>query len=563
MNRRHFIKLSGLIAASSPFVLPASEARNREAPTGGSHLEPVDILGRIRLGQNALLGGLSNRRHLPYWSCGFENGNLTGFKFSSYQGEGVWDQMHNVGRALHGLSMAESVTGERVSAVIFDDLAYYLVNLFKDGDGLPSVTDPITGKRIVSLHNVRENLHGLTAMIKRGHREAEPLARRMVRIVRKSLDDDGRIHLDRLPVQVDGYNYQPSMEGRSLDALVRYYRISQDDVALETAALIARFALEHCFSEAGALTWEAGTHGHSINALVAGLIDFALITNDDVFLDRARRAYDVGLPSFNCSFGWSMESLHKSVLRGEANNTGDLLRATLLLGKAGFPHYYNRAEKILRSHLLPSQVVDVKSYSDDSAAAEDHLRNLASRIRGGFSFPTPNDLQFKPDAGIYTYDIVSGAVDALCETYRATVHEDFQGVRIHLLLSTEMDKVSIKSFLPREGRIVITTRSSSNLWMRIPNWVRPADVSVQTNGNVMKPRFIGNYLFFNGAEGSQGTTVFFPIHEERTVESIVYQLFTIDWKGDQIVAMSPPAVSISRDQAPLPERCIPMFPPVR
>lgn len=79
----------------------------------------------------------------------------------------------------------------------------------------------------------------------------------------------------------------------------------------------------------------------------------------------------------------------------------------------------------------------------------------------------------------------------------------------------------------------------------------------------MKPRFIGNYLFLSGAEGSQGTTVFFPIHEERTVESIVYQPFTIDWKGDQIVAMSPPAVSISRDQAPLPERCMPMFPPVR
>ncbi|MSU66545.1 MAG: hypothetical protein EXS38_10685 [Opitutus sp.] len=563
MNRRDFIKLNGLIAAAPGFAAPNFEPSAGKPLADDFRLEPVDLLGRIRLGQNALLGGLSSRRHLPYWTCSFKNGDLAGFHYSTYQGEGVWDQMHNVGRALHGLSLAESVTGELVSAAIFDDLADQTMDLFRDGDGLPGGKEAMTGRRIVNLHNIRETLNGLTALIKRGYREAEPLARRMVRVIRKSLGDDGRIHLDRLPVKVDGYNHQPSMEGRALDALVRYYRISHDDVALETAALITEFALAHCFSEAGALTWAAGTHGHSINAMVAGMIDFALTTHDDVLLARARRAYDVGLPSFNSSFGWSMESLHKPRLRGEANNTGDLLRATLLLGSAGFPDYFGRAERILRSHLLPSQVVDVKAYSNDSKTAEDHLRNLATRIRGGFSFPTPNDLQFQPDAGIFTYDIVSGVVDALCETYRAIVHEDANGARINLLLSVESERLSIKSLLPERGCMIVTNRSPSNVWMRLPAWVRPADVSVQTNGSGTAPRFVGKYLFLSDAMDPHGSTVNFPIREERTVEHIVYQPFTIDWKGDQIVAMSPPAVNVSRDQAPLPEPCLPMFPVIR
>jgi hypothetical protein len=507
-----------------------------------------------------LLGCLdASRGHLPYWNCDIAGGDLTTFKHAPYDGEAVWDRLHNSGRALHGLTMAEAVTGERVDPVIIANLSRFLLGLFSAGDGLPGDSDTPTGKRVVSLHNMREALNGLTALLKRGDDRAVAPARLMVRTLRGSLDDEGRLHTDRLPPYVGAYTQPPHMEGRTVDALVRYYRVSGDDVALETARLITDFAFKQCFTEKGELTELAGTHGHSINVLVTGMIDLAMETRDAVMLMRARRAFDVGLARFNSSFGWSMEGLHRNVLRGEANNTGDLLRGALLLGQAGFPEYFGRAERILRGHLLPSQLRRVDAFSNNALAAEDRLRSLASRVRGGFGIPTPNDLQVEPTAPLCIYDITSGAVDALCETWRAALQTGAGEVRVHLLFSAERDGVTVRSELSREGRVVVDDRSGRALQVRLPGWVSASEVSVQVNGAVTATRLADSCLQVGGTGAAQSVVMQFPLREERTVETMAGQAFTIDWRGDQIVAMSPPEVPNAAG-APIPPVGIPMFP---
>lgn len=507
-------------------------------------LAPIDLSYHIRLGQNSLLGGLDpTQNYLPYWNCGLKRGDVTGFWHS-----GAWDRCHDVARAMHGLVVSEEVLGERVEEGIIRGLTEHLFSLFDEDDGLPGTSDGNTGKRVVNLHNVREAIHALTALIKRGNCKADRLARRLVRTVLDALDEKGRIHLDRLPRYVEDYSHQPGQEGRAVDALIRYYRISEDDKAVELAGSISTFALEHCFTPFGTLTQEAGTHGHSINAMVAGMLDLALLTNDAALLQRVKKVYDVGLPRFNSSFGWSMESLKEFVPRGESNNTGDLLRASLLLGHAGFHEYFERAERILRGHLLPSQVIDVEAFSDEPNA-EDHLRNLASRIRGGFSFPTPNDFLYKPDAPIVTYDITSGAVDGMCEAWRSIITENDAGIWVNLLLSCERKGVKLRSYVSGEGKIDIQNETARNIFIRIPRWVSPKKIRLKLDGLRHALSFVGSYLLVHGKGGFQKIDVRFPVYEVRTMETIAFQRYTIDWRGDQIVAMSPPAENL------------PMFPP--
>ena len=500
-------------------------------------LEPVDLLYNIRVGQSALVGGLDpTMQNIPYWNCGFAEGQPTAFWHS-----GAWDRCHDVPRAIHGLSMAEEVTGERVSATVMGDLSHHLFGLFDEADGLPGCASDDTGERFIHLHNIREATHALTHLIRRGDGRATYWAERMVGALRRSLDDAGRIHLERLPKYVEGpYNHQPAEEGRAVDAMVRYYRVTGSLAALEVASLASRFALENCFTDEGVLTEEAGRHGHSINALVAGMLDLALLTDDAKLLLRAKAVYDRGLPRFNSSFGWSMESLDSFVPRGESNNTGDLLRASLLLGHAGFPEYFERAERILRSHLLPSQVTDVDGFSDDPNAKEDRLRSLASRIKGGWSLPTPNDLlTFMPDGRITTYDITSGAVDALCEAWRSIITESEEGIRVNLLLSCARKEVRVKSSLSGEGRVEIENASGRNLLVRVPSWAA-SDVRLRVDGHDRPFNLRGAYLPVAGSVGRQRITMTFPLMEARTVESVCFQRYTIDWRGDQITAMSPP-----------------------
>ena len=517
------------------------------------YLEQVDLLYHIRLGQNALLGGLDpTQKHMPYWNCDFKNGDLSGFRHS-----GAWDRCHDVARAIHGLSMAEEITGDSIEEAILNDLAEHLLALFDENDNLPGTHADDTGQRFVNLHNVREATHALTALIQRGDNRAEYWARRMVRTMLQALDETGQIHLDRLPEYVESYSHQPSQEGRAVDALVRYYRVSGDEVALELATLMTNYALEHCFTTAGTLTEEAGTHGHSINALVAGMLDLALLLNDQQLLHRVKAVYDVGLPRFNSSFGWSMESLSNFTPRGESNNTGDILRAALLLGRAGFPDYFEHAERILRGHLLPSQVIHVEGFSDNPDAqvenpdniGEDRLRNMASRIRGGFAFPTPNDFLVQADAAIVVYDITSGAVDGMCEAWRAIITENAAGIFINLLLSCEAKGVRVKSYLSGEGKIDIENASGRNIFVRIPLSVMPKDIRLKVNGIEHTLNFIGSHLLIPGKEEVQTINIEFPMREERTVESIAYKRYTIDWRGNQIIAISPEAEHL------------PMFPP--
>ncbi len=528
--------------------------------SGFGLLEPVDLRERLRLAHRALVGCLdASRGYLPYWNCDIADGNLTTFKHAPYDGEAVWDRLHNAGRGLHGLTMTEAVTGERVDPAVIAALSGFLLGLFELGDGLPSDAAGPTGKRACSLHNLREALNGLTAMLRRGDDRAVAPARQLVRTLRRSLDDAGRLHCDRLPDYVGAYTQQPHMEGRTLDALVRYHRVSGDELALETARLIATCALRHCFTTEGDLTEAAGTHGHSINVLVTGMVDLAIETKDAALMAGARRAFDVGLARFNSSFGWSMEGLHRKVLRGEANNTGDLLRGALLLGRAGWPEYYARAERILRSHLLPSQLLHVGGFANDPNAKEDRLRSLADRVRGGFGIPTPNDLQVEPTAPLCIYDITSGAADAMCEAWQGALETGAGEVRVNLLLDAERDGVRVHSELSRAGRIEVTDNRGRDLHVRLPAWVAVETVQVSAGGNPVAPQVTAGYLRIAGTGARRDVVVQFPLRDERTVETMVGQSFTIDWRGDQIVAMSSPAAP-NPNGAPIPPASFPMFP---
>ena len=73
-------------------------------------------------------------------------------------------------------------------------------------------------------------------------------------------------------------------------------------------------------------------------------------------------------------------------------------------------------------------------------------------------------------------------------------------------------------------------------------------------------RTMGSLRIHTSLQGGRHTiAVRFPLREERTVESIVYQRHTIDWRGDQIVAMSPPQIP-NPNMPPLPAPSLPMFP---
>ena len=109
-------------------------------------------------------------------------------------------------------------------------------------------------------------------------------------------------------------------------------------------------------------------------------------------MERVRAFYDNGLNDIRDEIGWVIESSGDGADpdHGEVNNTGDIVETALLLGRWGYTQYYGDAERILRCHLLPSQLRDTSFISEpDNPANEDGKRDVAARHLGAFGFPAP------------------------------------------------------------------------------------------------------------------------------------------------------------------------------
>ena len=99
--------------------------------------------------------------------------------------------------------------------------------------------------------------------------------------------------------------------------------------------------------------------------------------------------------------------------RGEANNTGDILETALILGRWGYTEAYDDAERILRGHLLPSQLRDI-SWIEGPANSDRRGRGAAT-WRSGIGAPldsrrptgtTPSDCRVSRS----TWTLWAGAV---------------------------------------------------------------------------------------------------------------------------------------------------------
>ena len=136
-------------------------------------------------------------------------------------------------------------------------------------------------------------------------------------------------------------------------------------------------------------------------------------------MGRVFNPEDEDRPYSACELGWVMESSREDNLldQGEGNNTGDLVETALILGRWGWPEYYEDAERILRCHLLPAQLRDVSWIEEpDNPEGLDCLRDLAERNRGSWGFPAPYGLRPIEAEGMgFHLDIVGGVVGSLCE----------------------------------------------------------------------------------------------------------------------------------------------------
>ena len=160
-----------------------------------------------------------------------------------------------------------------------------------------------------------------------------------------------------------------------------------------------------------------------------------------------------------------------------------------VLHRWGYTKYFEDAERILRCHLLPSQLRDVSFIEEpDNPDNVDGLRDVADRHRGAFGFPAPYGHEPMGIESVgFNMDIVGGSVGSLCEAWRDAVRTDEAGHWVNLHFDRETEHLAVASPYPN-GILRVKVKTAAPLFVRIPSWAGPIDADICSNGYLVLPQ---------------------------------------------------------------------------
>jgi hypothetical protein len=455
-------------------------------------------------------------------------------------------ESHVPGRHLNALLTAEEVLGLSVPEEVIEKHARAAFFSYSGPLALPLNRTTIDGPRNRFLpHNLREGFHALYALTRyRQSGRAQELAECSIAAINRYWDAErgwDRATLEgRFGLTVVEWD-APFVSGvaRAIGPLVKYHRATGSAAALDLARRLKEKLLDEAFTTDGSYDLaRLGSHTHSITCAMSSLAQLADLTSDATVKDRVRAFYQNGLEAISDELGWSIENGKPDANpdRGEANNTGDILETALLLGKWGDSSAYRRAERILRGHLLPSQLRDVSFISEPpNPQCVDGLRDLARRHLGAFGFPAPYGHHPLGASEIsFNMDIVGGVIGSLCEAFQAVVHEEDGQRRVNLLFDYETDAVRING-RDAQGCLRVLGKRPGRVLVRIPPWVSAAELAIE---GVSGPAEIEDgYVVIDEERAKRGATVAMPPHEGEIALAHRTRTIRARLAGDTVVAM--------------------------
>jgi hypothetical protein len=449
-----------------------------------------------------------------------------------------WDVPHCVGRYLHVLTRWEQVFGralpEQETLLLLRELLHQSISPQDHFAHFPAYC---RATHEADMHSQREVLLALVGLARQhGDQKSLTLARELV-----------GAYVDF--VHAPAYSPNPMVDGRFLEALLDYHRLTADPAALALMQKLADTYYQY-FNDAGDFPMPA--HNHSVLGTITNLIEFGIYTGQGRYLEKMKKVLDNGVWKIRSSYGLVFEGPGP---RGEANCTGDLVRAELLLALHGYPEYFDDVERIVRNHLLASQYLTVGPVPPGTAAPPPDsntviYRRAATRALGGFAFTLPNDL-VDPNYPELAADLVEGASNALFDVYNSIVTRDADGLHVNLLFSTVTPDLELRSYLPARGLVELTTKKPANLYVHLPAWLDPNQICLTLDGQRSVPRRVGSFLFL--ARVASPSTVRLEFAQPRRVETetIAGATYEVTWQGDTVWLIRPQGT------------CLPLYHPGR
>lgn len=496
----------------------------------------------------------------------------------AFMTHGDWDYGSSHGRMVDGLILARHMSGETFGEEVEARYRANLLSFFKeDGMSYRQVNPSRNWEPNANLIDQRAVILSLTTWFMES---GDPAV--------KAAADRHVAALKRIAVKERDVWYYPASEyketgwpsangvqlrlapdpaafcGRLVMPLLKYHELTGNPDALElceffTALIIERsgvFNADGSFNDS--LAYRSG-HFHTRIGTLDAIARYGAFTGNAAMIAWVKKCYDWALTK-STSFGWTPGDLHEQAYEHETCSLVDLIATGITLARCGYVEYWGTVERFLRNHLAESQLLDLSWVEESDDTSNDIPYNktffkVAHRTRGSFAgYSAPNDFVCDVNEGRgHTSDLqiccLGSGTRGLFMGWSNTVTENNGTVSVNFLLNRGSRWVDVSSYLPHEGKVVLDVHTDlKRLQIRIPEWAGFTKIRFQRelNGEVTEGR--GNeesrwvnkhFLLLGAARAGEKITVTFPLSFRKTIENAVGQTFEAEWRGDDVIGITP------------------------
>ena len=337
-----------------------------------------------------------------------------------------------------------------------------------------------------------------------------------------------------------GRGEQPIRNAVSLLALVNRYELKGDEVALDLARGIANHVLG--VSRYFNYRMEFFGHVHSAVWFACGLIKLGRLTKDERYIEKGKGIYDYVL-SLSSSFGWVPEYAQWHPMEEEHCETcciKDMIVGADELIKCGYYEYMNVMNMFARNQLIENQVryagyvVCDKSLPDGNGIT---YRDIDKRMIGGFTGGSePNSIsltRFRSIAGC----CVGTAPVALATVWDNVITERSGILTVNIQCDRETEELSLKSYIPNEGRIVLTAKKDCRAGFAYYEWMGKPDFTL--GGAPARPDRAADGIYYADLRKGDEFALLFDISTKQKTETVRGTEFTLYMRGPDVVDMTP------------------------
>jgi hypothetical protein len=521
---------------------------------------------------NAMVG-MADRDHdyIPFFAANLNHK-------PAFMTHGDWDYGSSHGRMIDGLILARHMSGETFGQEVEERYRANLLSFFKeDGMSYRQINPTRDWEPNANLIDQRAVILSLTTwFMETGDTKVKEAADRHVAALKRiAIKERDVWYYPASEYKESGWPSANGVQlrlapdpaafcGRLVMPLLKYYELTGNRDAFElceffTALIIERsgvFLPDGSFNDA--LAYRSG-HFHTRLGTLDAIARFGAFTGDAAKIAWVKKCYDWALTKCT-AFGWTPGDLHEQSYEHETCSLVDLIATGITLAKNGYVEYWGVVERFLRNHLAESQLLDLSWVEETDDKSNDIPCNktfykVAERTRGSFAgYSAPNDFVCDVNEGRgHTNDLqiccLGSGTRGLFMGWSNTITEKEGTVSVNFLLNRGSKWLDISSYLPHEGKVELEVHQDiPRLQIRIPEWagftkirfVRERNGEV-TEGRGSEPsRWVNkHFLLLGKAAAGEKITVTFPLSFRKTMESAVGQTFETEWRGDDVVGITP------------------------